>query len=259
MRDPAEKVVIGYLRPSMVHGAFMECLMDLLLYDVATHRRVVEGGGRLSYQAGCNLAGPRNEVVKKFLAYGKADWLWFVDSDMTFAPDTLERLLAEADPETAPIVGGLCFGFDDRGNIVPTLYGLTGESGDPDVTRFDSWPVDTMFQVVATGAACPLVHRSVFERMQVFEHPGRTGQLGFNDAFPWFQELEHGGRPVSEDIAFCWRAGLLQIPVYVNTAVQIGHIKDRVLTAEAYHLSRELMEAAGHARRAVLEPAGVAG
>lgn len=241
MRDPSEKVVIGYLRPAMVHGVFMECLMDLLLYDTAAHRRVVEGGGRLSYQAGCNLSAPRNEVVKKFLAYGKADWLWMVDSDMTFPPDTLERLLEHADPATAPIVGGLCFALDNKGDIVPTLYGLTGEPGSPDVTRFNEWPVDAMFQVVATGAACLLVHKSVFERMITFEHPARPGQFGFNDAYPWFQELEHEGRPVGEDIAFCWRAGLLEIPVYVNTAVQLGHVKDRLLTAEAYHLSRGML------------------
>lgn len=243
MRDPNEKVVVAYVRPTTVHGEFMECMLDLQLYDVALHRRIVEGGGRLSYQAGCNLAGPRNEIVRKFLAYDRAEWLWMVDTDMTFAPDTVERLLEYADPDTAPIVGGLCFGFGDDGKIRPTLYGLVGESGAFDVTRFNEWPIDAMFQVVATGAACMLIHKGVFERMAAFEHPGRPGKKGFNDAFPWFQELEHDGRPVSEDIAFCWRAGLLQIPVYVNTAVQIGHIKDRVLTAEAYKLQQDLFEA----------------
>jgi hypothetical protein len=244
MRNPLEKVVVAYLRPSTVHGSFMECMLDMLLFDHVNNRRIVEGGGRLSYQAGANLSGPRNEVVRKFLDYGRADWLFMVDSDMTFAPDTVERLLAEADPETAPIVGGLCFALDDRGDIVPTLYGLMGDSDNPaelDVTRFHEWPPDTMFQVVATGAACLLIHKSVFEKMRDFAHPARPGKRGFNDAFPWFQELEHDGRPVSEDIAFCWRAGMLQIPVYVNTSVQIGHIKDRLLTMESYFLARGLL------------------
>jgi hypothetical protein len=238
MRDPNEKVVVAYLRPQTVHGDFAECVMDLLLYDVAMHRRIVEGGGRLSFRAGCNLAGPRNEVVKSFLRYGKADWLWFVDSDMTFAPDTVERLLEHADPETAPIVGGLCFALNDKGDIVPTLYGLAGDPRNPDVTQYNEYPVDTMFQVVATGGACLLIHRSVFERFLAYEPPQRPGQRGFNGAYPWFQETEHDGRPVSEDITFCWRAGVLEIPVYVNTAVQVGHIKDRVLNAASYDLAR---------------------
>lgn len=255
-RPVTEKVVVSYVRPTMVHADFMECMLDLQLYDMALHQRIVSGGGRLSYGAGCNLAGPRNEVVRKFLAYDGADWLWMVDTDMTFAPDTVERLLEHADPEAAPIVGGLCFGFGDQGQIVPTLYGLAGD--DPatmDVTRFNEWPENTMFQVVATGAACLLIHRSVFERMRDFEHPSRPGQHGFDDAYPWFQELKHDGRPVSEDIAFCWRAGLLQIPVYVNTAVQIGHVKQRVLNAEAYRLDRYLMEMSEAARNSDLAEA----
>lgn len=243
MRDPEEKVVVSYVRTAHVHGIFTECLMDLMMYDFATHRRIVEGGGRLSYESGANVSGPRNEVVRKFLEYGKADWLFIIDTDMVFPPDTVERLLEYADPDKAPIVGGLCFGLNDQGGTVPTLYGLMGDPDDPanlDVTRFDEWPVDTMFQVVATGAACLVVHKSVFEKMRDFQHPNRPGKTGFNDAYPWFQELEHDGRPVSEDIAFCWRAGMLQIPVYVNTAVQIGHVKDRILSAQSYLFAREM-------------------
>lgn len=244
MRDTNEKVVVAYCRPSTVHGEFMENMLDLQLYDVALHRRIVEGGGRMSYQAGCNLSAPRNEIVKKFLAYDKAEWLWMVDTDMTFAPDVVERLLEHADPETAPIVGGLCFGFGDDGMIHPTLYGLDGNPDDPahlGVTRFNVYPENSMMQVVATGAACLLIHKSVFQRMLGFEHPSRPGKRGFNDAYPWFQELEHDGRPVSEDIAFCWRAGLMRIPVYVNTGVEIGHIKERLLTAQAYQAQEQFL------------------
>lgn len=243
MRDPSEKVVVGYLQDGRPHGDFMESLMDVLQYDATMHRRIVGGdGGRIAFRAGHNLSAPRNMVVEKFLQYGKADWLWMVDSDMTFQPDTVERLLEYADPEQAPIVGGLCFGFDEQGDIRPTLYGLIGETPETlQVCRYDEWIPDSMYQVAATGAACLLVHRSVFERMRDFEDPRRPGKRGFNDAFPYFQETEHDGRPVSEDFTFCWRAGILGIPVYVNTAVHLGHIKDRLLTMESYFLQRGLL------------------
>jgi len=243
MRDLSEKVVVGYLHPGTVHAAFMESVLDLLVYDTAFHQRIVNGGGRLATQAGANLSGPRNGLVKRFLEYGKADWLWMVDSDMTFRPDTVERLLEHADPETAPIVGGLCFGFDDKGEIQPTLFGLMGDESSPQVIRYHEWPPESMFQVAATGAACLLIHKSVFERMRDIEIPTRGGRRGFNDAFPWFQELEHDGQPVSEDIAFCWRAGLAGIPLFVNTAVQLGHIKDRELTMDAYLAQRGALAA----------------
>lgn len=237
MRDLSEKVVIGYLHPGTVHAAFMESVLDLLVYDVAFHQRIVNGGGRLATQAGANLSGPRNGIVKRFLDYGKADWLWMVDTDMTFAPDTVERLLEFADPDTAPIVGGLCFGFDDKGEIQPTLFGLLGDPESPQVVRYREWQPDAMFQVAATGAACLLIHKTALERIRDIQIPGRA-TAGFNDAFQWFQEVEHDGQPVSEDITFCWRAGLAGLPIYVNTGVQLGHIKDRELTMDAYFAQR---------------------
>lgn len=241
MTSANDKVVVGYCSPSDVKADFMESLMYLLMYDFAGHKRVVEGGGVLPIRAGVNLAGPRNDMVRKFLAHRKADWLLMIDTDMIFMPDMLERLLENADPDKAPIVGGLCFGFDDKGEVQPTLYGFVGDENDPIVVRYHEWPPEAMMQVAATGAAALLVHRSVFEKMASFEHPTRPGKLGFNDAFPWFQELEHDGRPVSEDIGFCWRAGLLRIPVYVNTAVQLGHVKQRVLSMDAYLAERGLL------------------
>lgn len=244
LRDASEKVVVAYLRPGPVEGDFMESLIDLIQYDSTMHRRIVDGGGRISFKAAHNLSGPRNEVVKKFLEYGAADWLWIVDTDMTFAPDIVERLLEYADPDKAPIVGGLCFAFDENGDIQPTLYGLAGDEEQPEklqVVRYHEWVPDSMYQVAATGAACLLIHKSVFLKMLQHQSPSRPGQRGFNDAFPWFQETSHDGKPVSEDITFCWRAIQAGLPIYVNTSVHLGHIKQRVLTMESYFLTRGLL------------------
>jgi hypothetical protein len=244
MRDPSEKVVIGFCSPGTVHTDFMYSLIWALMFDFAGNQRIVSGGGLLPIDAGANLSGPRNEIVRKFLDHKTADWLLMIDTDMTFNPDIVERLLENADPDTAPIVGGLCFGFDDEGQIQPTLFGFVGDENHPLVVRYHEWPPNSMMQVAATGGAALLVHRSVFERMADFDHPSRPGMKGFNDAFPWFQELEHDGRPVSEDIAFSWRAGLLGIPVYVNPAVHLGHIQRRVLTVDAYLAQRAAKEGA---------------
>lgn len=243
MRDPDEKVVVSYLYPGQVQGEFMESMVHLMMYDTAVHRRITDGGGFMANKAGANLSGPRNDLVRRFLEYGKADWLFMVDSDMVFRPDTVERLLEHADPVAAPIVGGLCFGFDEHGEVQPTLYGLLQETDTApvQVIRYHQWEPDAMMQVAATGAAALLIHKSALERIRDFEPPARPGQVGFNPAYPWFQETEHGGRPVGEDITFCWRAGTCEIPVYVNTAVHLGHIKQRTLTMETYLLGQGLL------------------
>ena len=243
VRDPSEKVVVAFLCPGEVKFEFLQSMFNMLMFDVSLHQRVVNGGGWFGTEAGANLAGPRNGIVKSFLSYGAADWLLMVDSDMTFAPNVVEALLEYADPEAAPIVGALCFGFDEKGAVQPTLYGLQGEGDDPahlDVIRYHEWPPDSMYQVVATGTGCILIHRSVFVRMAETTKV-RPGQRGFNDAYPWFQETEHNGSPVGEDITFCWRAGLLEIPVFVNTAVECGHVKKRLLNSISYFLENGLI------------------
>jgi GT2 family glycosyltransferase len=224
------KVVIAYCHPGTVHAAFHESLLDLLVYDMSHARRVVDGGGRVGVQASANVAGPRNAIVKQFLAESDAEWLLMLDSDMTFQPDLVDRLIEHADPHTAPIVGGLCFGIDD-GWLFPTLYDLAGTVEEPQFVRYNTWAPEQMMPVFATGAAALLMHRRALKTVQA----GR-----FSAVYPWFQEREAGGMPVGEDVTFCWRAQSVGMPVHVNTAVHLGHVKQHTLTMDGYLTQRSL-------------------
>lgn len=227
---PDDKVVVAYLSPGTVTHEFHECLLNLAMFDAyAGPKRFGDGGGRLAIRSSANLAGPRNEAVRIFLTQSTAPWFWFLDTDMTFEVDILERLLLVADPEKAPIVGGLCFSID-HGVISPTLFDFAEVDGKPEVVRYDAYPLDSVMPVAATGTACLLIHRSVFERMAA-EPPTSPG---FSAAYPWFQEREFGPKVVSEDITFCWRAGLLGYPIYVNTSAKLGHEKTFLLTEDRY-------------------------
>lgn len=231
----SSQVVYGYLRPTLVHGDFQESLLDMIEYDRNNARRIA---GRLGFRSSANLATGRNMIVKTFLERSEAGWLLMLDTDMVFAPDCLEQLLAHADPAAAPIVGGLCFGFDEAGDVQPTLFGLEPDPEAPEdpsrllVTRHHEWVPESMYPVSGTGAACLLMHRDALEKIRAD---------GYSEAYPWFQELAHGGRAVGEDLGFCFRAIQSGIPLYVNTAVQVGHMKERVLTAETFYLSRGLL------------------
>lgn len=229
-----EKVVISYLNPGTVTAEFHESVLGLLVYDMGLHRRIVDGGGHIGVRSSANLAGPRNGAVKLYLNGTAAEWFLFLDTDMVFRPDLVEQLLEHASEEKAPIVGGLCFGIDE-GRLFPTLYEFAEQDGKLTVVRYEEWAPAAMMQVAATGCACLLVHRSVFTRIAA-QDPSRPG---FSGAFPWFQEREFDGRAVGEDVTFCWRAGLLGIPVHVNTAVHLGHVKDTMLTIDKYMTQRE--------------------
>lgn len=234
-----DTVAVAYIHPASVSADFMGSLMQLVAWDTLRGPgRILYGGSFISMASGPNLSSGRNKIVEGFLN-GKADWLWMVDSDMTFEPDTLERLLEAADKDERPIVGGLCHGKkmlpSGDSEYFPTLYyfakddegNITGDSW-----RLQEYPLDEMLQVDATGAACLLIHRSVLEEMarrtDVCPLPHR-----------WFQETVMKNKPWSEDITFCVRAQLCGFPVYVHTGVEMGHIKAEKITARTYWEWRE--------------------
>lgn len=219
------KVVVAWLHPENVAASFMDSMLSLFLYDVQGRRRIIEGGGSVSMRSGANITNGRNDVVRNFLDNADAEWLWFVDSDMTFAPDTLERLVAAADPKERPIVGALCFGewhAPGRRERFPTLY-FWDDKGQQ-LVRAESYPPDTLLPVTCTGTGCLLIHRSVLVEMRA-EYP---------EPYPWFQETAFHGAPWGEDVTFCIRAQQLGYPVHVHTGIKTGHAKYYELDEAAF-------------------------
>ncbi len=217
-----DSTVIAFIHPGQCSAYFTTSLVGSLLYDRATSRRIV---GLKNEWSSANVSQPRNNLTRQFLDETDAQWLWWIDADMAWEPEALDGLLEVADPETAPIVGGLCFGaFHDQ--LFPTIY-QWGRDDDGELTtvRVADYPRDDVVKVAATGAAFLLIHRSALTAIR---------DRGFNRTFPWFQETEMNGRPVGEDLTFCIRAASLDIPVYVNTAVHVGHHKSTLLTQERY-------------------------
>lgn len=215
MADAGRGIAVAYLHPGQVSGEFCRSLLNVTL----AYPGLI--GGQICQHAGANISRARNEVVEKFLTTD-FDWLWMVDSDMTFDPDALVSLLAAADYDR-PIVGGLCFAAmngPDGYRMFPTLYGFT----DNGLTVLKDYPEKTVMRLDATGAAFLLAHRAVFE------HFPEGGPLR------WFAETvtEDGERVRGEDITFCKRLADLDIPLYVHTGVKTGHVKQLVLDEDRY-------------------------
>ena len=65
---------------------------------MTNHGRVIRGGYMgVRYGTG-GIVEARNTVARRFLSRDRADWLFWIDTDMGFAPDTIDRLIANADP-----------------------------------------------------------------------------------------------------------------------------------------------------------------
>jgi len=221
-------VVLAYIHPGQVSSYFTESLMVTMLADVNRPRRRIVN--IMQEWSSANVSAARNTVTARFLdartADGRTvgDWLLWIDADMQWEPQAFDLLLSTADPETRPIVGGLCFGMaNDR--LVPTIYQFVKLDGAITTYRVEDYPREAVVPCAATGAAFILIHRTVLEQMR---------QHGFNAAFPWFQETQLGDKPVGEDITFCLRAGQLGYPIHVDTRAKIGHHKSALLTEDRF-------------------------
>ncbi len=220
-------VVVAYVHNKDVTYSWHHSMIELLGHDLGNAQRVMRGGYiSMKCASSDGLVESRNRAVKTFLAEKQADWLWWVDTDMGFAADTIDRLLASADPQTAPIVGGLCFtqreeAADGMGGYhtlaTPTVFDwlqVEGTDQQGFSVRWD-YPHDQLVPCAGTGSACVLIHRSVFERIR--EEFGEV----------WYDRIPNPtmGKVVGEDLSFCLRALTLGIPVHVDTSVKTSHQK----------------------------------
>lgn len=237
--DPAQAVAVAYVHSDEVLYSWHHSMTQLLAYDAASSGRIWTGG-YVAIRCGTDgLADARNKAVAEFLGDSAAAWLWWVDTDMGFLPDTVDRLVEAADPAERPIVGALCFANREmdndgmggrRGVAAPVVLDwktIDGESG-YDV-RWD-YPRNTVTRVDGVGSACVLIHRSVLERI--------AAEFGPN----WYARARNPstGQMISEDLSFCVRASALSIPIHVHTGVPTTHAKRIWLAEEDYWRQRAL-------------------
>lgn len=171
------------------------------------------------------LPNARNETVVAMLET-PCEWLWWTDTDMGWDPTALERLVQSADPDFAPVVGGLCFIWKEivsdglqgmRHIAAPTMFDWRvnpdGTSGF--LVRKTVPRAQTMVQVDGTGSAFIIIHRSVLEKIR-----DQVGPV-------WYSRLTNPttGQLIAEDLSFCARCKVAGIPIAVNTEIHTNHQK----------------------------------
>jgi len=241
--DPraGEKVCIAYPHLDTVGAAFTESLLRMAAYDKGHGNHLLHNSGLMNNGAvapvwgrSVELSHARNTATAAFLS-SDADWMLWIDTDMGFEQDALEKLLAAADPERAPVVGGLCFIEGDyshdfrgglRSSLAPTLYDWcwvepkNGMPGAYKLVNRQDWVSDKVTRVGATGTGFLLVHRSVYEKISAWlQEQGAPPHI-------WFERIPGpDGELCGEDISFCLRVHQVGLPVLVHTGVTTTHQK----------------------------------
>lgn len=242
--DPADAVTVAYIHDGDgVDYSFHHSTLQLLDYDLHNNARIWTGGWNPVRCGTDGLPFARNLAVKAFLDDSEAHWLWWIDTDMGFPPDVVDRLFEAADPVERPVMGALCFANREVDNdgmggkrslAAPVIMHWSKEIVDGDVrlgfdTRWD-YPPDTVVRCDGIGMACVLIHRSVFEKVRET----------YGDE--WYSRARNPstGELISEDLSFCARMMALDIPVHVHTGVKTTHAKRIWLAEEDYWSQRAL-------------------
>jgi hypothetical protein len=168
------------------------------------------------------LTAARNEAVQKM----RGDWLLFIDSDMTYDADAVQRLVESREEHDLDIVGGLCFRRSHP--YQPTMY--MREKPDSGMYNFlESWEPDSMVEVDATGMAFCIIHKRVFEKIAGTEMPPYAArqELGLPQFFKWVGQL-------GEDLRFCQDAKAAGCHIFVDTSIKIGHVGERIVTEREF-------------------------
>lgn len=212
VKVPKVKVDIMYPCKDRVHVYFHQALTRMADFDR------MSGHGLLSAEhakfTGANISKARNELVQIFLK-GDAEYALFLDTDMVPSEDMIARLLCSAAISGADVIGGLCV-MEGASGPVPTIYQF-GDFDRGEVTRvLLDYPDNHVLQVAATGTACLLIKREVFETIAAAQP---------NNPYPWFREDVINGNWISEDIMFCLQANAHGHPVFVDCTTPVGHAK----------------------------------
>lgn len=191
--------MVTYPHANTVSQSFMWSMLNM---DRKYIRDIVPTRG----YPGTGLILARNAAVEVFLR-SDADWLWTLDTDIGFEPDSLDRLLAHPNYS---IISGFYKTTCETGPLY--LDGSTGwkelplalqEADDGRFRPYDKY--EGAMEVDAVGAGCLLVHRGVFQVLD-------SG---------WYDTV----RGLGEDISFCVKARYAGYKILCDTDVKLSHHK----------------------------------
>ena len=175
--------------------------------SLASLRKV--GDCAVSFMVGSLIYDSRNKLAKQAVEM-EADYILWLDSDVIFNPDLMERLYAL----DADIATGLY--FRRTAPFTPVIFKtLEKEDGHLINEGYEDYPEDP-FEVAGCGFGAVLMKADVLFNMP---DPGM-----------WFTPAYNAG----EDIAFCMRAREAGYKIVCDPKAQLGHVGHVTITENFY-------------------------
>lgn len=170
----------------------------------------------VAFQIGSLVYESRNELAKKAIKSG-ADYVLWLDSDMIFNPDTMERLMKHME-DGLDFVSGLY--FRRVSPFTPVIFEHLNITDDDHAEwiNFDKYPRNSLFEIEGCGFGCVLMRTQMLLDVMA-ENDGKC-----------FNPLAALG----EDLAFCMRARESGYKLYCDSSIQCGHYAHLLITEAFY-------------------------
>lgn len=205
-----KKLMIGL--PAYDHKVGVKMAISLMRLSQLVMRHGIDI--QVNSICGCSVVSrARNMIAHEFLK-SNCDSLLFIDSDMTFDPESVTRLLAWN--QEKPIVAGA---YEARKEGKVYILSLDGDG--------DNIVMDDMGLVkahrVATGFM--MIHRKVFESLRDLHPEWEHKDTNTDDRlYSFFDFKVTPGGYIGEDFLFCDRAREAGFTVWVDPTIKLGHM-----------------------------------
>ena len=196
-----KKILIAVPCMDLVQASFAQSLASL--------NKV--GQCAVAFNACSLIYDSRNKLAAKAMK-DEFDYVLWLDSDMVFSPDILEKLIAD----DKDMVSGLY--FRRTSPYTPVIY-KDSELKDGRLvwTDYTDYPKGELFKVAGAGFGCVLMKTDM-----IFDMIGKYGD--------WFTPLYFSG----EDLSFCYRARELGYEIWCDSRIKCGHMSHQMITEDFY-------------------------
>lgn len=181
---------------------------------------------QIGWEVGSLVYHARNNLARQALK-SDADWVLWLDSDMVFAPDTLQRMLKVCKDNDIDFLTAVC--FRRKPPYTPCLFDrLEKVDKGASYTALMSVP-EGLFKVGGCGFAGVLMASDVLLSVQ----------SKFNGRM--FDPMDGFG----EDVSFCWRARQCGYDIWCDSSIEFGHVGNCIVTRgyfEAYNGGNNVSE-----------------
>lgn len=136
-----------------------------------------------------------------------ADFILWLDSDMVFPPDTMQRLFDSMEKTGADIITGLYFRrVPPYSPVLFSELDIHSAEETASYKEVDDIPAGP-FEVAACGFGCVLMKTDVIRAVQL-EYGNLFAPIGNN----------------GEDVAFCWRARQCGYKIICDPSIECAHV-----------------------------------